>query len=279
MAFSKINPGTWATNAQLTSTQMNNLDTDHANALDKTTAGDTIAGTVNFSGAGNVTANIANTVRAGIAAGIQSNAVGGINLAGGATDWPTFSAARTRTIIVPCTDIQAIGAACLKSGTFGPLSPIATATVSYPASTSPWGISTVTVNTGTTQSFPYFMPMRQMHNGATLSNVTWNFQPIGGHAGLPAYQPWFRVFRKDSVNGVAQELTSGGAVQLAAGSTGAYQTTQQLVMTCNQNNVVDTTAYVYFAILGDEGGTNALAGIQMYTLTLSFTAIADMRFP
>jgi hypothetical protein len=52
--FSRINAGGWASGDPLTHTQANNLDIDHANALDKSTAGDTILGTVNVGGTGNV---------------------------------------------------------------------------------------------------------------------------------------------------------------------------------------------------------------------------------
>lgn len=48
MSFNKIKPAGWAVNEKLTSAQMNALDTDHANAIDKT--GDTVEGVIEFDG-------------------------------------------------------------------------------------------------------------------------------------------------------------------------------------------------------------------------------------
>lgn len=71
MSFSKVNPPGWAFGDKLTSAQMNQLDADHANALDKSVAGDTLLGTIGILsvGAAIVTAT---------PAGIQSQGTDGI---------------------------------------------------------------------------------------------------------------------------------------------------------------------------------------------------------
>lgn len=46
MSFTRIKSTGWQANEKVTSAQINALDVDHANSLDKTTAGDTIAGVV-----------------------------------------------------------------------------------------------------------------------------------------------------------------------------------------------------------------------------------------
>jgi hypothetical protein len=51
MSFSRINSSGWALGDPLTHTQITNLDIDHANSLDKSTAGDVILGAVNVGGA------------------------------------------------------------------------------------------------------------------------------------------------------------------------------------------------------------------------------------
>ena len=48
MSFSRVKPGGWAANEKLSSAQQNQLDIDHANAVDKT--GDSITGEVGFLG-------------------------------------------------------------------------------------------------------------------------------------------------------------------------------------------------------------------------------------
>ncbi len=52
MTIAKVKPATWGTNEILTSPQMNLFDTKLITALDKTTAGDTLAGIVVLTGAG-----------------------------------------------------------------------------------------------------------------------------------------------------------------------------------------------------------------------------------
>ena len=47
MSFGRVNPGGFGLGAKFTSTQANQLDIDHANALDKSGAGDTLSGFIN----------------------------------------------------------------------------------------------------------------------------------------------------------------------------------------------------------------------------------------
>src|SRR5580704_12436882 len=79
MAFTRVNPSGWAIGAKLTSAQQNQLDIDHANALDKSAAGDTLLGVVVLGpGAQLVAANAANIVASGENA-IESSSYLGIN--------------------------------------------------------------------------------------------------------------------------------------------------------------------------------------------------------
>jgi hypothetical protein len=64
MAITRVNPSGWATNATVTSAQLNTLDTAITTALDKTVAGDTLAGRVQLSGAGRIAQNVANAADA-----------------------------------------------------------------------------------------------------------------------------------------------------------------------------------------------------------------------
>lgn len=52
MTISRVKPANWAVNERLTSAQMNTLDTSLATALDKTSAGDTLAGAITLNTAG-----------------------------------------------------------------------------------------------------------------------------------------------------------------------------------------------------------------------------------
>lgn len=99
MSFSLVNPSTWGVGDKLTSAQINALDADHADALDKT--GDQITGTVTFgvgatltagvtgaivaSAANGVSSTIAGGIKSTVASGVQATAVGGVRstVAGG----------------------------------------------------------------------------------------------------------------------------------------------------------------------------------------------------
>lgn len=58
-----------------------------------------------------------------------------------------------------------------------------------------------------------------------------------------------------------------------------YQAAHGITFTPDQFNVIDKASYTYWALVFDEGGTNALAGTEYYGIELNFGAIADMRFP
>lgn len=58
MSHSRVKPSNWAANEKLTSTQMNSLDTNVSNSVDKTSAGDTVSGPLTLSGAGRIVTNV-----------------------------------------------------------------------------------------------------------------------------------------------------------------------------------------------------------------------------
>ena len=276
MSFSRANGSGWAVGAVLTSAQLNAIDVDHANALDKTSAGDTVAGTVNFSGSGKVSANIAGSVVGATAGGIQSGVVGGLQLSGGSTDWPAFSANRSRVIAVPF-DVAplVITAAATSGGNTG----------TYAPGTSNWnpaqGLVTTVVNSGSANVYSYLVPLRQLHNGATMTSASIYLTGAGAHGALPAVMPAFGILRFQVSNPASgwSSLNSGGtSSQDPTAVLATYKALHSWSFTCNQNNVIDTTQYTYFAVIWDEANTNALGGNQYAGLALAFTAIADMRF-
>lgn len=134
--------------------------------------------------------------------------------------------------------------------------------------------------TGATQNFGYQIDINdELVDGATLASATLRCRPQGGHAGLPTRQPQLAIVRT-TVTAVAQVnllSTGNGYVTMAAANTAAYQADQALVFTPDQNNVIDKTTYRYFAIIIDEAGTNAIAGIGYHSIELSMSAIPDGR--
>lgn len=80
MSFTKVGPaGGWSFGAKLTSAQMNQLDADHADALDKTIAGDTLSGAISIASSGSIVVNNAGgQIVSSVAAGIVINEAGGL---------------------------------------------------------------------------------------------------------------------------------------------------------------------------------------------------------
>ena len=85
MSFTRVNPGGWSVGAKLTSSQMNQLDIDHANALDKTTAGDTLSGPIAMASTATITASTAGNIIASVAGGIAAGVTGGFKIGAGAS--------------------------------------------------------------------------------------------------------------------------------------------------------------------------------------------------
>lgn len=270
MTFARVNPGGWAVGAQLTSGQQNQLDIDHANALDKSAAGDTLLGVVTIGGGGaQIVANSANAVEStftsgittNVAGGISSQAVGGIILRGGATDWVTFFPSRTRTLWVPPHS---------RSGNTA------------------WGNSQgfpVVFGPGTISQELFFLP--GLHQGATLSSLVVAIQVFDTHAGgVPSNLPTASVIRMPFVGaGLSTQALSTTAVQSfspAPGSGAAWyngNNWQFWTYTCNQNNVIDTTQFTYAVLLVDENGANSHSTNSYGGFFLNYSGITSSQFP
>jgi hypothetical protein len=270
MAFVRVKPGNWAVGEQLTSAQMNTLDIDHANALDKSSAGDQIAGLITFTGTGQMQANritaiqatAATAIQSLIAGGISSNAVGGIALNGGANDWPTFPARGHAYVVTP----QSLG-------------PLPTG----------WG-SNGTEFLGPASGTAIVWLIPSLHTGATLTNVGVSFLVVGPHSAVPASLasgtgPTLQVKRISAAIGAPDTVVDLSTVPIQGpatpGSGAAWDNggnVQAFSYACNQNNVIDTTQFRYYAILVDENGANSVANNRYIALGLSLNSITDMHF-
>ncbi len=268
MSFARVNGPGWAVGDKLTSAQQNALDIDHANALDKTVAGDNIAGSVSVSGSiaanvfGSISANAVNGVIATTAGGIASNTAGGITLTGGASDWITCSPPRTRSFA------QALSFTFVSTG--------------WTATTAAGVICLLGPGPGSPGSIQY-LQLPITHNGATLSSIDMFLQVIGPHANVPSTLPAMRVRRID-ITTYASVILSTTPTQTfsPAPGTGAAWDNSSLVQSwnysCNQNNVINNAQYIYSVELTDELGANSVAGNRYAGMRLNFTAINDTRF-
>ncbi len=268
--FSRVNPFSWAVGDKLTSAQQNALDIDHANALDKTVAGDNISGTVNIIGLGGIVAGVSgaitspitNGINSGAAGGISSNVVGGISLTGGPTDWVTVSPPRTRAFA------QALSFTFVSTG--------------WTATTAAGVICLLGPGPGSAGTIQY-LQLPITHNGATLSSVDMFLQVIGPHTNVPSTLPAMRIRRIDITTYASVILSttptqtfSPAPVSGTAWDNGSL--VQSWNYSCNQNNVINNAQYLYSVELTDELGANSVAGNRYAGMRLNFTAINDTRF-
>lgn len=291
MSFLRVKPPNWAVNEVVTSAQLNQLDLDHSNSLDKTVAGDQLAGVVSIAAAAMFDGNTAGThfrasangakIAATVSgASIEANASGAlvqatvagalVKVTGGAVmqadvgsipgDRYTFASGQTRNMQYP----TARGAI-----------PASGWSVSFVA-----GFPQLLGNAGTTVILIPF----PAHNGATISQVTMYLQVTQPHANVPAVLPALNIVRaKNNAGNATSDLlkTSDQLFTPAPGSGAAWfngGSLQSWTCVTNQNNVVDTTQYDYFVKLIDENGGNSLANNTYPWFVVQYTSILDLRF-
>lgn len=250
--MSLIRPGPgggYAVGGKVASADMNLAFSQIPQALDKTVAGDQLSGVV--------TMNAGGQIQASVAGGVQSTTPGGLQLNGGVTDWITYGGSPrfvTRHLhFGPCN---------LAAGwsIFGQQL--------YPE---------FIVGPGTNAAQGIVIPAR---TGWTLTSANFDMAVGSAHANVPAVFPSFNVLRKTlpgigaSASPTVVSLSGGGQVSFIAGSGAAWYAgglVQQISFTCNQNNVIDESAYSYSISMFDESGANSIAGNIFYGAYLVYT--------
>ncbi len=279
MAFTRVNPPGFSFGGKLTHAQMNQLDIDHANALDKTIAGDELEGIVTMANGASIRANtpgatiigsVANAVQItalfglniATAQGLVTSVPGGFVLGGGSSDYPVMNPARP----IPR------GRPMLPHLQFN--TGWAPGPGSLSSSSNNWSVA----GPATTQNQPFRLD--QLIDGSTLTSVAISFFVGGTHAGgLPANLPTFSVQAvaydgtpfavlplnsTDTTAGLSPSPASGAAWHNA----NAMQT---FVYTCNQHNVVDTEKYLYLLQIVDENGSGSELGNGYFAATATMT--------
>lgn len=133
----------------------------------------------------------------------------------------------------------------------------------------------------------FTIPITQLHDGSTVTTVTFNFKVGTTHPSVPAILPRMRVVRM-SANGDLAPMKSVGSgadingyvtvttpVSGAAWYNGGAAKT--FVYTCDQNNVIDKSQYVYFLVIVDEDGSGAIVGNTWLPTLFLCTNITDLR--
>jgi hypothetical protein len=280
MAFVRANSSGWAVGDILTSAQQNALDIDHALALDKSVAGDTLSGVITVASTGEILLNFADGVVGNANASILANATGalisttpgGILCAGGPTDFVALSS-RSRIVRTPLIVLGTL------TGTH--FSAAAEGGSNFAAAGTPPGPPTIVGVAADGVGVNLFCPV---HNGATLTGVKFFLEVGQSHANVPATFPAFDIRRTPIATyaGTTQSLFSGGPATASAGSGAAWFNGGNIQLwagVCNQNNVIDTTTYVYNMVLFDESGANSKTGNVFFGAELTFASITTSAFP
>lgn len=269
MSFTRVNPGGWASNSEFTSAQSNQLDQNVANALDKTTAGDTLSGNITMAstaviGCGypnNINATAVASIISSIAGGIASTTVGGIVLAGGSNDEIAYASTRTVQIALPFVSLNAAGMGADSAdwgtgATFG--------TLLGPGNPKP--------------GQPIAIGPLPVHNGSTLTNVT-VFLTVVNHttfpAALPATLPDCQVHRYDTQTGTDITIADVGP---SPSTMSNWNSTTFWSIPVTSNNVIDRSRYYYYLRIADEYGANSFAGNAYHGVSLTMGDITDARF-
>jgi hypothetical protein len=117
-----------------------------------------------------------------------------------------------------------------------------------------------------------------MHNGATLSGADLFVTP-DAHGTLPQSMPAWGIFRRNVTTGAAEALlsTNGGFMVDPSPNTAAYNVNHEITFVPDQNNIIGKELYVYYGVLFDEGGTNAVT-CQFHGIHLYFDDIATLSW-
>jgi len=284
MTISRVNPGSWAANAELTTTQANGLDRNiGVLATDKT--GDAITGTITLQGAfslsgtltqaGTATAFGSNWTWLESAAQQTINAPGGVNVTAGGVanvsgamfrtvsggriqladnDYPTFSASRQ---IVRMVDLASI--------------------VRLPSATTTWlptvdGVQSRSLTPGT---LVVPMPRHLLLNGATLSRVDLYYTPAATSVTtLPASFAGFAMTSRSVATGAPLTTrTTFTSVTDSYVDAGLYRNGQ--VKNVNVSfgpTTIDTSTKEYAINLTDESGVGAIAFSMFHAIKLTMNA-------
>lgn len=300
MSFSRVNPGGWATGAIFTSTQANQIDIDHANAVDKTTLGDTISGLLGLASTAAIVAGISAGAQgmsgafvggslgigyapgttqpafaSGVTFGLITTVESGLALGGGATDWPTFASVPPGGAPVAATRGRLVAQSC--SEVLGGM----------PAHWSLAQANGPAMENASDSSGAGFYMRLISHQNAQLVNVDLFFAVGASHASVPATLPSMQVFRARANEGLGAPPTtdqlSSTPIQnfprpATAAAWYASGNLQLMNYVCDQNNVVDNTEYVYYVQIVDEQGSGMLFQNQYFSILANYV-VSDMRFP
>ena len=119
---------------------------------------------------------------------------------------------------------------------------------------------------------------RALVEGATLDSVKLTLKGAGApRATLPVMMPSLAVIRFDPEAETVVSLLAANTKDDTAASPAAYDAVHQFTLTTDQNQTIDTSKSVYYAVICNEGNTNALAELALRSLIITMTTKGYLR--
>jgi hypothetical protein len=263
MSFTRVKPSNWPHGGTMSSDEANALDIDHANALDKTDAGDSISGPIVLVGPdAGITAG-ADTfieIKSGAEFIVDAGASFAVNAA------VNFNAAVTFASTIGVTGLSTLtGGANIGTHNiaFNPARAVIRVqnggvdSDNWDAATGPgWGANSTAQ--GAIASYPLQFEIK-VPNGATLTSVT-VWLTGNGHSLAPHSMPQLKVYSFTKL-GVLTQLgtTATDTSATPDGDPTGYDVAHALTVS-GLSTVIDRTANRYVAMVFAEGGTHAQIG-------------------
>lgn len=131
----------------------------------------------------------------------------------------------------------------------------------------------VTANAGSALAKHVLFPLNAyvIHEG-TFVDVVLRLQGNAGHGGLPANMPTLGIARYDPAANTWASLVAAGATADTSVDVAAYEALHTITATVDQNATIDREQYVYYAVVANEAGANALGQLALVSLRVRMTA-------
>ena len=133
-----------------------------------------------------------------------------------------------------------------------------------------------------TGSYPFIFKIDHLHNGANLVSLTVCFV-TSTHTAVPQFFPTISVFRQqlqvNSNNTVNVPNTGGSPTPVDFVHYNNSGNPQSFTATFTGLNAIDTSNYVYYAVITDEFGTNSVVGNTYLGYSVSYGNILNDQFP
>lgn len=217
------------------------------------------SGLIDSNVAGGIQTSTPGGIQSYTGSGIQSQVAGGIVCNGGSTDYIALNPARTRTITYSTAQFLGLG---LATG---------------------WTLDNYWIQGPGNSGSGCTICLPIQHNGATLASVNVLIELNGAPRTVPGTLPTVSILATHTIAGGSTGsplfLSSTHTQSIPSSFYAGTTAIQVFTYTCDQNNVIDSSQYIYYMILTDEAGTSSVTLNNYIGFQLNYTNIINMQFP